>query len=165
MIIKCWRKPWLKRKLKKVQVQMSDQCHSLLKEYANAWNMTMSEVMYECTRHHIHKHSNTCEYIDVLFRFKDVKKDKRLSKDCYGCGCFSCNHITSCRTGVYQGNWEINPDLESYTGTNQRKWNNKQYYLLPATCFYELTRNVQPSQAKISGVFFRKNCHIKRIPT
>ena len=120
MIIKCQRKSWLKRKLKKVQVQMSDQCHSLLKEYANAWNMTMSEVMYECTRHHIHKHSNTCEYIDILFRFKDVKKDKRLSKDCYSCACFSCNHITSCRTGVYQGNWEINPGLESYAGTNHR---------------------------------------------
>ena len=144
---------------------MSDQCHSLLKEYANAWNMTMSEVMYECTRHHIHKHSNTCEYIDVLFRFKDVKKDKRLSKDCYSCACFSCNHITSCRTGVYQGNWEINPGLESYAGTNQRNWNNKQYYLLPATCFYELTRNVKPSQAKISGIILQEICHIKRIPT
>ena len=67
---------------------MSDQCHSLLKEHANAWNMTKPEVMHECTRHHIHKHSNTCEYIDVLFRFKDVKKDKRLSKDCYSCVCF-----------------------------------------------------------------------------
>ena len=93
---------------------MSDQCHSLLKDYANAWNMTMSEVMYECTRHHMHKHSNMCGYIHALFRFKAVKKDKRLSKDCYSSACFACNHVTSCRTGVYQGAWEMNPDFESY---------------------------------------------------
>ena len=99
---------------------MSDQCHSLLKEHANAWNMTKPEVMHECTRHHIHKHSNTCEYIDVLFRFKDVKKISVYRKTAIAVYAFFCNHITSCRTGVYQGNWEINPDLESYTGANQR---------------------------------------------
>ena len=128
---------------------MSDQCHSLLKEYANAWNMTMSEVMYECTRHHIHKHSNTCEYIDVLFRFKDVKKDKRLSKDCYSCACFSCNHITSCRTGIYQGNWEINPGLESYAGTNYRNRNNKQYYLLLTRYFLKTNKKCLRSISRV----------------
>ena len=99
---------------------MSDQCHSLLKDYANAWDMTMSEVMYECTRHHIHKHSDICEFIDALFHFKAIKKDKRLAKDCYSCACFDCKHITGCRTGVYQGTWEMNPDLESYRDTNER---------------------------------------------
>lgn len=93
---------------------MSDEFHSLLKDYANAWNMTMSEVMHECTRHHMNEHSNRCKYIDALFRFKAIKKDKRLSKDCYGSACFACNHVTSCRTGVYQGAWEMNPDFESY---------------------------------------------------
>jgi hypothetical protein len=113
-------KGYYKETLKKVQVQMSDECHSLLKEYANTWNMTMSETMYECTKHHIHKHSDSSEYIDMLFRFKDIKKDKRLSKDCYGHDCFSCKNITGCRTGFYQGNWEIRPGLERYTGTNEQ---------------------------------------------
>ena len=43
--------------MKKVQVQMSNKCHAVLKDYANAWDMTMSEVMYEAIRSYIHKDS------------------------------------------------------------------------------------------------------------
>jgi hypothetical protein len=51
--------------MKKVQVQMPDQCHAVLKDYANAWGMTMSEVMYEAMRSYVHKHSECCEYISI----------------------------------------------------------------------------------------------------
>ena len=81
-VFNSWIDTQLTRNWKKVQVQMSDEFHSLLKDYANAWNMTTSEVMHECTRHHMNKHSNRCEYIDALFWFKAIKKEKRLSKDC-----------------------------------------------------------------------------------
>ena len=93
--------------MKKVQVQMSDECHAVLKDFANAWDMTMSEVLYECTRQHIHRSSESCPYISHLFKFKQISQDKRLDKDCYGHKCFACKYLTSCRTGLYKGEFEI----------------------------------------------------------
>ncbi len=55
---------------------MPDQCHAVLKDYANAWDMTMSEVMYEAIRSYIHKHSECCGYINSLLTFRGVKIDK-----------------------------------------------------------------------------------------
>ena len=93
--------------MKKVQVQMSDECHAILKDFANAWGLTMSEVLYESTRCHIHKFSETCPYVSDLFKYKQITKDKRLTKSCYGQACFACKHITSCRTGIYKGEYEL----------------------------------------------------------
>lgn len=93
--------------MKKVQVQMSEECHAVLKDFANAMDMTMSEVLYECVRCHIHKCSDSCPYVSHLFKFKQITQDKRLKKDCYGQACFTCKHITSCRTGIYKGEFEM----------------------------------------------------------
>lgn len=93
---------------------MSDHCHSVLKDYANAFDMTMSEVMYEATRHHIHKASLSCGFVRSLFVWKKVIRDKRLDKTCYGFPCFACNHVTACKTGVYKGTWEIKPKCQQY---------------------------------------------------
>jgi hypothetical protein len=93
--------------LKKIQVQMSDECHAVLKDYANAWGLTMSEVMYEAARCLIHKSSNDCPFVDYLFKFRQIKQDKRLTKECYGHKCFACKFSTACRTGFYQGEFEL----------------------------------------------------------
>ena len=93
--------------MKKVQVQMSDEFHAVLKDFANALDMTMSEVMHECARCHIHKMSKDCPYVSHLFKYKQIAPDKRLGKSCYGQACFACKHITSCRTGIYNGEFEM----------------------------------------------------------
>jgi hypothetical protein len=53
----------MSNKVEKVQVQIPCQCHAFLKDYANAWDMTMPEVMYEAIKSYIHKHSESCGYI------------------------------------------------------------------------------------------------------
>ena len=105
--------------MKKVQVQMSDECHAVLKDFANAWDMTMSEVLYECARHHIHKSSKSCPYVSHLFKFKKISQDKRLNKPCYGQACFACKHITSCRTGLYKGEFELSRKASALFDTYQ----------------------------------------------
>ena len=96
--------------MKKVQVQMSNTCHAVLKDYANAWGMTMSEVMYEAIRSYIHKNTEHFEHINSLLAFRGIPIDKRISKDCYGHLCFACQHKTACRTGLYEGGWEMNDE-------------------------------------------------------
>ena len=100
--------------MKKVQVQMSNQCHAVLKDYANAWDMTMSDVMYEAIRSFIHKDSQCFEHISSLLAFRGIPIDKRTSKNCYGHLCFACKHRTVCETGLYEGSWEINDEAKQY---------------------------------------------------
>ena len=94
---------------------MSDQCHAVLKDYANAWDMTMSEVMYEAIRSFIHKDSKYFEHISSLLAFRGISIDKRTSKQCYGHLCFACKHRTLCGTGLYKGSWEMNAEAKQYT--------------------------------------------------
>ena len=101
--------------MKKLQVQLSDQEHSLLKDYANAWDMTMSQVCAEALRSYVHKHSRECEYIKSLFHFKNIKPDPRISKSCYGHSCFHCKHVTACRCGMHDGNWEMDTNKKLYS--------------------------------------------------
>ena len=93
--------------MKKVQVQMSDECHAVLKDFANAMGMTMSDVMYECARTHIHKMSQECPFVQSIFKYKQIKLDHRALKICYGQKCFACKYITSCRPGLYSGTFQM----------------------------------------------------------
>ena len=93
--------------MKKIQVQMSDECHVVLKDFANAMGMTMSDVMYECARTHIHKMSRDCPYVQSIFKYKQIKLDRRTNKPCYGHACFACKYLTSCRTGLYSGTFQM----------------------------------------------------------
>jgi hypothetical protein len=107
--------------MKKVQVQMSNKCHAVLKDYANAWDMTMSEVMYEAIRSYIHKDSEFFEHIHSLLAFRGIQIDKRTCKQCYGHLCFACKHRTACGTGLYEGSWEMNNDAKKYIALHPRK--------------------------------------------
>ena len=59
---------------------MSDQCHAVLKDYANAWDVTMSEVLYEAARCLIHKSSEECPFVQSMFKYRQIIRDKRLTK-------------------------------------------------------------------------------------
>ena len=102
---------------------MPDKCHSLLKDYSNAWDMTMSEVMYEAMRCFVHRHSECCAYINSLVEFRGVIQDKRVTKPCYSQACFACKHQTACRAGLYTGMWEMNPELTSFVRTSSTSCN------------------------------------------
>ena len=92
---------------KRVVVQMSDKCHKALKQYAAFYDMTMSEVLYNCTRMQFHTQLGVCEFVEDMFDKLDIAADKRAHKPCFSFMCFSCKHRTACQTGVYKGVIEI----------------------------------------------------------
>lgn len=94
---------------KRVVVQMSDDCHKALKQYAAFYGMTMSEVLYQCTRMQFHRQRESCKYLGGVLNNLDIVPDKRASKPCFSFMCFSCNHLTACQTGFYKGVCEV-PD-------------------------------------------------------
>ena len=94
---------------KRVVVQMSDDCHKALKQYAAFYGMTMSEVLYQCTRMQFHRQRETCKYLEGVLNNLDIAPDKRSHKPCFSFMCFNCKHQTACQTGFYKGVCEV-PD-------------------------------------------------------
>ena len=92
---------------KRVVVQMADTCHKALKQYAVFYDMTMSEVLYNCTRMQFHKQASVCEFVEDMFDKLDIDLDKRAVKPCFSFMCFGCKHATACKVGVYQGVVEL----------------------------------------------------------
>lgn len=93
--------------LKRILVTMPDKCAALLKSYAAQWGMTQSEVLYECSRNHIHAQANSgCVGTLNLLHIHDIKLDRRAHKMCYGYACRICKHDKPCRVGKYEGYWE-----------------------------------------------------------
>ena len=88
---------------KRVVVQMSDECHAALKQYAAFYDMTMSEVLYNCTRMQFHTQALNCEFVEDMFDKLQILVDKRAGKECFSSLCFSCKHLTACKTGYYKG--------------------------------------------------------------
>ena len=104
---------------------MSDQCHAVLKDYANAWDVTMSEVLYEAARCLIHKSSKECPFVQSMFKYRQINQDKRLTKSCYGHRCFACKHATACRTAVYEGSFDLS---NKYCRYKCSKFQNFSFY-------------------------------------
>ena len=92
---------------KRVVVQMSDDCHKALKAYATFYEMTMSEVLYSCTRMQLHSQLDACEFVGGMFEKLSIVPDKRAGKPCFSYMCFSCKHATACRAGIYEGVAEL----------------------------------------------------------
>ena len=92
---------------KRVVVQMSDDCHKALKQYASFYEMTMSEVLYSCTRMQLHIQLDSCEFVKDMFEKLSITPDKRAGKPCFSYMCFSCKHATACRAGIYEGVAEL----------------------------------------------------------
>lgn len=93
--------------MKRVLVTMSDECAAVLKQYAAAWGITQSEVLYESMRHDIHCHAMCCKSTKQILENHLVNQDKRVDKHCYGFACRACVHQTACRIGLYNGAWEM----------------------------------------------------------
>ena len=93
--------------MKRVLVTMGDKCAALLNSYAAQWGMTQSDVLYECSRNHIHAQAQSgCKGTLSLLEMHDVKLDKRAFKACYGYPCRICKHDKACRIGLHEGLWE-----------------------------------------------------------
>tara|TARA_B100000035_G_scaffold220650_1_gene189444 strand:+ start:6597 stop:7034 length:438 start_codon:yes stop_codon:yes gene_type:complete len=92
---------------KRVVVQMSEECHKALKQYAAFYGMTMSEVLYESTRMQFHTQLGVCEFVEDMFEKLGIEADNRASKPCFSFMCFSCKHRAACKEGTYQGVIEL----------------------------------------------------------
>ena len=93
--------------MKRVLVTMPDKCAALLKSYAAQWGMTQSDVLYECSRNHIHAQAQSgCKGTLNLLDIHCIKLDRRAHKDCYGYPCRICKHDKKCRVGLHEGSWE-----------------------------------------------------------
>lgn len=86
--------------MKKVQVQISDDFHAVLKAYASFFGKTMSEVLYMFARQEIHQQSIHCKFTYQLLEGQSIKLDKRAAKDCWGFRCLVCKHATACQCGM-----------------------------------------------------------------
>jgi len=104
--------------MKKVQVTMPDNEHAALKDYCSAFDVTMSEVMYEAAKLYMHKHAEKCGHINGIFRFRKIKADKRIAKECWGEDCLTCTRQVECRVGAYSGTWQKDQKYEIYNCPN-----------------------------------------------
>jgi hypothetical protein len=93
--------------LKRVVVQLADSDAQVLKLYAAKWGLTLSQVLEEMVRSHIHGSAAVCTFARDLLSNEDVAIDKRAGKDCFGFKCRCCAFTLQCRVGMYQGEWEI----------------------------------------------------------
>jgi hypothetical protein len=93
--------------LKRVVVQLSDSDAQVLKLYAAKWGLTLSQVLEEMSRSHIHGSAATCTFARDLLSNESVPIDKRAGKDCFGFKCRCCTYTLQCRVGMYQGEWVI----------------------------------------------------------
>ena len=93
--------------MKRVVVQLSDADAQILKLYAAKWGLTLSQVLEEMQRSHIHGSAATCTFARDLLSNENVPIDKRAGKDCFGFKCRCCSYTLQCRVGMYQGDWKI----------------------------------------------------------
>jgi hypothetical protein len=93
--------------MKRVVLQLSDADARVLKLYAAKWGLTMSQVLEEMCRSHIHGSAFVCNYSRDLLAAEKIPIDKRSSKECFGFKCRCCSHTLPCRTGLYEGDWKI----------------------------------------------------------
>ncbi len=100
--------------MKRVQTSLDPATASALKAYAQLWDMSVQEVLAESVKFSLQKHYQLCPEAKRIMDREGLPIDKRSSKPCFGQCCFACNHSTQCRTGIYEGEWEIKAELEKY---------------------------------------------------
>ena len=93
--------------MQRIDVKVDDPFAAVLKEYCAYWGMTMSELMYEAVKQHIHCSGEVCHLSEQLLKKHGLTADKRAAKPCYGYLCRCCKHQLACRTGLYKNHWEI----------------------------------------------------------
>ena len=93
--------------MKRVVVSLIDADARVLKLYAAKWNLTLTQALEEMIRSHIHGSAEVCSFARDLLANENISLDKRASKECFGFKCRCCAFTLQCRTGLYQGDWEI----------------------------------------------------------
>ena len=93
--------------LKRVVVTLSDEDAQVLKLYAAKWGLTIAAALEEMSRSHIHASAFVCSFARDLLNNENIAIDKRAGKECYGFKCRCCAYTLQCRTGLYQGEWQI----------------------------------------------------------
>ena len=94
----------------RVVTKMSETCKKALKMYAEMVGMNMGDVLYECTRIHLHTQAGCCNFITNMFKQLGIPLDKRAGKPCFAHTCLVCKHATACKTGRYDGVVELHDD-------------------------------------------------------
>ena len=99
---------------KRLQVVLTDEEARAIKLYAETWGVTISDVLKSAALQHVNQHALCCKKVKSVLESIDFTYDKRASKSCFGFPCRACRHSTACRTGIYEGAWEIAPQFEAY---------------------------------------------------
>ncbi len=100
--------------MKKVQVQLTCEEHAALKMYAATWKTSVTAVIREAVLHTLYAHSACCGKVATIVDSVDVVPDNRRFKECYGYPCRACSHELECRTGLYEGHWEMKEEFLQY---------------------------------------------------
>ena len=98
--------------MKRIQTMIDASTASALKAYAQIWGMSVQEVLAESVKFSMQKHYQLCPETKRIMDRESIPIDRRASKNCFGQCCFACKHSTQCRTGIYEGEWEIKTELE-----------------------------------------------------
>ena len=109
--------------MKKAQVQMSDEFHSVLKSYAAFVGLTMSEVLYQFAHQEIQQQAVHCKFVKQLIESRDIPIDKRVDKPCWGFSCLVCDHTIKCKTGLTDKHFVPAERIKKYLKEDSPVWN------------------------------------------
>ena len=99
---------------KKIQVQMSDEYHAVLKAYAGFMGKSLGSVLFMFTKQELHHQSRHCKFVDGLLKAQQVQLDKRINKPCWGWKCMACAHLSMCMIGKNENLFEPSDKAKSY---------------------------------------------------
>ena len=108
--------------MKKVQVQMSDECHAVLKAYAAFYGKTMSEILYMFTRQEIQQQALHSSFVGKLLDAQGIRPDKRAHKPCWGHRCLSCVHAKPCQAGLTKETFMPNESVKKHLKPDSSVW-------------------------------------------
>tara|TARA_B100001778_G_scaffold138679_1_gene113969 strand:- start:888 stop:1229 length:342 start_codon:yes stop_codon:yes gene_type:complete len=108
--------------MKKVQVQMSDECHAVLKSYAAFYGKTMSEILYMFTRQEIQQQSLHCKFVQQLLDAQGIRPDKRAHKPCWGHQCLNCKHANPCLAGLTEETFMPTESVKKHLKPDSPSW-------------------------------------------
>ena len=95
-----------------VQVKLSDEYHKALKQYSAFFGVPMGEALYRFTRYAFHKQAHSCKWMSTALKQLEIELDKGSDKPCFGFRCIGCTKQVECRTGVYEGLFELPAEHE-----------------------------------------------------
>ena len=110
-----------------VQVKMSDECHKALKQCAAFLGVPMGELLYRCARFDFHEQAHCCKWMKSTLSHLSIELDKGSEKPCFGFRCNACINRTACRTGMYDGTFQI-PEELAHTVTPHGAMMSQQHY-------------------------------------